>query len=320
MNKPFTLCKIYNDGSHFIAMPYIRDPDDKVDPKYKKDRPRVDYKAYADIDVENASVAEKYYLARYIFDRDYNEAMALPKKARFDMYADELFFLYDERKQSDRFVQDNLNRKFRNFVYRRLRLIRKVNLMNFNYFCTFTYDSAKMTESEFRKKFSDFMKNKAYRSNWKYIGVWERGGKKERLHFHCLLKAEESTINGSFSTKRVWSSKVKKMKTVFENDYIRSRFGINDFSPIESTDSEEYLGCIDYLLKYIEKSGEKIVYSRGLYQFLVANIDENDIIEVSYRPNIKLCLYDDFKAYNKTGELIGVCSKETLDKLRRSNI
>lgn len=317
--KRYTLCKIYNDGSHYVAMPYKRDPFEEIDPSHKKPVNRVNYNDFAEIDLDSASLSDKISHAYYLFERDYNYSMTLSKSERMDFFAEELAFAFPEREKCDRFVQTNLNRRFKNFVYRKLRLLRKIALLKFDYFCTFTYDGSKMDETEFRKKFSYYLQNKATRSNWKYIGVWERSPDKNRLHFHCLLKAEENTIPGEFTKKRIWSSKVKRMRSVLENDYIRTRFGVNDFSPIDYEDPEDYTGCIDYLLKYIEKSGEKLVYSRGLYQYLVANIDDEDVVFTQYKPCLKMVLYDDFKTYSNTGELIGVCSKETLAKLRRSN-
>ena len=319
MNKPFTLCKIYNDGSHFIAMPYIRDPDDEVDSYYKKQSNRIKYKEFASIDVDHCSISEKINHARYLFEENYNYAMSLDKSSRFDLYYEMLSFAFPDRKACDRFVQRNLNRRFKNFIYRRLRMIRKCNLIRFDYFCTFTYDSEKMDEQEFRKKILYFLNNKATRDNWKYIGVFERGSKTERLHLHCLLKADQDTIPGDFVSKRKWNSKVKMLKTVKENDYILDRFGQNDFSPIDYEDPADCKGRIDYLLKYIEKSGEKLIYSRGLFQFLVSNIDDEDVAFTRYQPCVKLVLFDDFKCYNEFGCLVGVCSEETFQKLRRSN-
>ena len=52
-----------------------------------------------------------------------------------------------------------------------------------------------------------------------------------------------------------------------ENTYFRERFGLNDFKDLNMVRA---LGeAVSYILKYIEKKGEKIVYSNGLPQFFV---------------------------------------------------
>lgn len=320
-----TKVKIFYDGSHYIGIPYLHDPDieskDTMSFLQATDKDKKSSNEKNEAKTPQVGDIEEPQGTLDIFEMYYKEAMALPKSQRFDFYYNYLSDLIPDREQCNRFVQTQLNRKFKNFIYRKLRMIRKINLIRFDYFCTFTYDGSKLNEEEFRKKLGFFLSHKATRDNWKYIGVWERSPEKNRLHFHCLLKADRETIPGDFIKKRIWSSKVKRMRSVLENVYLRERFGVNDFSSIDYEDGEEYNDCISYLLKYIEKSGERIVYSRGLYQFFVANIDtDNDVLSVRHSPGIRLVLYDDFKAYNEDGELVGTCSKETLQKLKKTNV
>lgn len=49
------------------------------------------------------------------------------------------------------YININLERKQRNLICRRVRMCRKANLANFNYFCTFTYDNKLHTEESFKK-------------------------------------------------------------------------------------------------------------------------------------------------------------------------
>lgn len=68
--------------------------------------------------------------------------------------------------------------------------------------------------------------------------------------------------------------------------------GRNDF---EDLNTERALGgAVTYILKYIEKSGEKIVYSRDLPQFIIGDIMENDIASPIGIEEQKMLLYDDF--------------------------
>ena len=59
-----------------------------------------------------------------------------------------------------------------------------------------------------------------------------------------------------------------------------------------------------YLLKYIEKTGENIVYSKGLPQFVKSDIREEDIITAMGMEDNKLLLYDDFTCIDE-GHLAG---------------
>jgi hypothetical protein len=73
-----------------------------------------------------------------------------------------------------------------------------------------------------------------------------------------------------------------------------------------------------YLMKYMEKSGEKIVYSKGLPQFFYSDILEDDVITRIGIEENKLLLYDDFNCFDE-GVYVGVVSPDTIKLLRKSN-
>lgn len=73
-----------------------------------------------------------------------------------------------------------------------------------------------------------------------------------------------------------------------------------------------------YLIKYIEKTGEKIVYSKGLPQFFISDIAEEDIVCKIGAEDKKLLLFDDFMCYDY-GCLMGNVSKETIKQMRKVN-
>lgn len=54
-----------------------------------------------------------------------------------------------------------------------------------------------------------------------------------------------------------------------QNSYFLQNFGRNDFEVIE--DKMLLSQSLIYIMKYIEKSGEKLVYSRGLYQYFISD-------------------------------------------------
>lgn len=90
----------------------------------------------------------------------------------------------------------------------------------------------------------------------------------------------------------------------------------NDFEKIE--DKNRLGDALAYIMKYIEKSGGKIVYSRGLAQFFISDVMDEDIICPMGEEYQKLLLADDFGCWNE-GEYIGQVSRETIAKMPKAN-
>ena len=195
-------------------------------------------------------------------------------------------------------------------------MVRKANLADFNYFVTFTYDSALHTEETFRKKLKNALALFSHRKGWKYIGVWERSPEKKRLHFHGLFYIPDGTLPGEMKEVSGYSFSEHKRKITHENSYFRERFGRNDFDDMVT----EFMldGAITYILKYIEKSGEKIVYSRGLPQFFISDIMDEDVICPMGEEEQKLLLFDRFTCWDE-GCYIGEVSKEVIAQMPKCN-
>lgn len=214
------------------------------------------------------------------------------------------------------YVDSNLERRRRNLVARRVRMIRKIHLGQFNYFCTFTYDDRLHTEETFRRKLKITLHNFSTRSEWKYVGVWERSPVKQRLHFHGLLEIPDRTLPGFMIEKEDYSFNTHKRQITHQNTYFLERFGRNDFATIGEPGS---LGsAIAYLVKYIEKTGEKIVCSKGLSQYFISDILESDVVTTYGVEDKKLLLFDDFSCFDE-GCYVGQVSPEVIRQLRKSN-
>ena len=85
------------------------------------------------------------------------------------------------------------------------------------------------------------------------------------------------------------------------------------FRPIHH--SSELPQMVKYLMKYIEKSGGKLVYSRGLYQYFETDIMDEDIICPYGLEGRKFILFDDFGCWIE-GEYIGRSSnREVIARL-----
>ena len=113
-----------------------------------------------------------------------------------------------------------------------------------------------------------------------------------------------------------YSVRLKRVQTTYQNSYFNEKFGRSDF---ELIDDKSKLGdAMAYLMKYIEKTGERIVYSKGLYQYFISDIMDEDIISTIGMEDKKLLLYDDFKCWDE-GCLIGNVSEEAIKQMRKSN-
>lgn len=258
---------------------------------------------------------ERFVSKKSLFDKYYSESVELPKSERKAYVFDKLE-PYSAPGPLKAYIEEGFNRKFRNLISRRKRMVRKAYLYSdWNYFVTFTYNNELHNEASFRKKLKIFLMNNVNRKGWKYIGVWERGEENDRLHFHGVFDIPEGTLPGELIEVEEYDFKTHKMRKTHPCVAITNKFGRNDFEEIDKNDLPRALG---YLMKYLEKSGEKIVYSRGLPEYRISDILDDDVICCAGKYEDKLILFDDFTCIDN-GVTIGKCSKENLNKLPYSN-
>lgn len=198
----------------------------------------------------------------------------------------------------------------RNLLIRKIRFVRKAYLNRFNYFATFTYDSAKHTEHTFKKGLSSSLAKLHSRKGWKYMGVWERS-ERDRLHFHALIFVPQDAMVGELFEKRDYDTRSKRMRLTIQNTYFNQRFGRSDFESIDQSIKQLYNGILQYLLKYLAKSGEKITYSRGLPSYITADIADDDVVTEMGLWSQKLLLFDNATLYDE-GEILGTLDDDAL--------
>ena len=134
--------------------------------------------------------------------------------------------------ETEYFINYSLACLRKNANSRKNRAWEKGRLAEFNYFCTFTYDGQKVTEEEFKNKLTKDLRNLAVRKSWRYMGVLERGGKTERLHFHALVHVPEGKMVGEFVKVRDYNTGKHRMQTQLVNSYFVERFGRTTFEEI----------------------------------------------------------------------------------------
>lgn len=343
----FGECKVYSDGSHYIAIPHKpsknrkrpKPPDEiitVVEDETANDVEEVVKSPQIKVESNNNAICEqvvegnifdesitkcklkreKKMTRKELFEQLYDETKNLKRTERKKLILKKMRPYFENEEETEIYVQIQLDRKIRNLICRRVRLARKVNLADFNYFCTFTYDGVKHTEESFRKKLGGCFKMMCHRKSWRYVGVWERSPMIGRLHFHGLFDIPNGTLPGTFSEITDYNTTKNKMQTAKVNSYFWERFGRNDFKEI---DSRAMLGeSIAYLTKYMEKTGEKIVYSKNLPQYFISDIMDDDVVCTIGQEDRKLLLFDDFTCWDE-GCYIGTVSADVIKKMRKVN-
>jgi len=211
-------------------------------------------------------------------------------------------------------VSEIKERQKTNAIKRRVRLMRKVYLQEWNYFCTFTYDDTKHNENTFKEKLRNTLKHLVYRKSWKYIGAWERSPDKKRLHFHGIFYIPQ--MIGELIEITDYSTASHRIQKTYQNSHFLRYFGRNDFKPLDS--QKDVIQSVRYLMKYISKSGERLAYGGKLPTYFVSDVFDDDIACEYGVDNKKAVLFDNFTCY-ADGELVGTICQETISKLPKSN-
>lgn len=103
---------------------------------------------------------------------------------------------------------------------------------------------------------------------------------------------------------------------IMQNTYFNDKFGRNDFNKLNA--KRETTDATRYLMKYIEKSGEKFVYSRNIPTYFKSDIMEEDVLCKIGQEDKKLLLSDDFGCW-EDGCLMGKVSPEVIEKMPKCN-
>lgn len=298
---PYKDTKVYFDGSHYIAIPPENFPSKRKRKKSKPPKPKQD---------ENAPPTPKEK-----FETAYAESQSLPKRERKKYIKEKLQSEFKNDEQLKEFVARNIERKKINSIKREIRLWRKIYTQaEWHYFVTFTYDGEKLDEAQFKKKLRNTLKHAVNRNGCKYIGVWERAPETGRLHFHGIFYIPQ--MIGKIIEVKDYSTKQHKMQTTFQNTHFLKEFGRNDFKPIEIP--RDITQSVKYLLKYIEKSGEKLVYGGKLPTYIKGDILDEDIACPYGVDDRKLLLFDSFRCIDE-GEILGTVSPEIIKKMPKCN-
>lgn len=334
---PYGKVKVYSDGSHYIGIPYVPNPhsgkrckvseevisvpvsEEKTLPVSEENqacRQESSKEIQTQTEAHSAPVLQRKTTRKELFEELYQKSADLKRREREKFIIREMAVYFRNTENCTEFVRQNFERKKRNLICLKIRMWRKINLQTFNFFVTFTYSDELHTEESFKKSLKHYLQHSSSRKGWRYIGVWERSPEKKRLHFHGIFYIPENTLSGKIEEVRDYDTRAKKMRIIHQNNYFAKKFGRNDFDPINHY--SEIAPAMKYFTKCLEKSGEKLIYSRGLYQYIVTDIMDDDIVCPYGLDDRKILLFDNFKCWDE-GEYIGNVSPETIAKLPKSN-
>lgn len=285
-------CKIYSDGSNYIAIPSEKFTHGKKQSK--------------------STTKQTPHKAEY--ETAYKASQALPRKERKGFIIEQIKSEFNSPEQAKQYVEQQTERKKTNAIKRRVRLFRKVHLQEWNYFVTFTYDGNKLDETTFKKKLMNTLKHLVSRKQWKYIGVWERSPEKQRLHFHGIFYIPE--MIGELKAVTDYDTVSHRKQTTYQNTHFLKHFGRNDFKVLSPYDIDR---SVRYILKYIEKSGERLCYGGKLPTYFVSSILDDDVLCPYGIADKKLLLFDDFTCIDDDGVVMGKASPEVIKQMPKSN-
>lgn len=257
----FDYYKIYSDGSHYIARKVIRGRSVKREIKLRTEMDEVFEALFA--------TAREAYDTEGKTGKDLKELKAFIQTGMEDSFPDE--------SDLEKYVSENVDRKIRNIWKREKRFRRKAYLNRWNYFVTFTYSDLKHTEDSFRKKLRKCLSNLHTRRGWCFQGVAEHGKETGRLHYHFLVYVPAGEMIGEIFERKEYSKREGKMKITHPNDFFERKFGKSDFEELNEMEIRNG-NAINYLLKYLRKTDERVIYSRGTPMEICKRLDENAFV------------------------------------------
>lgn len=275
--------KIYHDGSHYVG---------SVVREYKKPYPKLVGRKRLEID----ELFDAYFLLglRENLRRKDLFNFIKNKLQEHKCYIDDI----------DAYIFRRINVKFHN-LHKRLKIFkRKARLNKWTHFVTLTYDDNKCDENEFKYKLKRCLANLHTRRGWKYMGVFERAPKTDRLHFHALMYVPSGEMVGTIEDRLDYSTAQQRMQLTHCNVFFEEKFGRNDFAKINDIDVKKG-NAIDYITKYIAKSGERILYSRGIPSCVIVKLNYADIATTMFDFIQKFVLFDDVIDYERDVLKIG---------------
>lgn len=205
--------------------------------------------------------------------------------------------LQQKREEVIQKLNELLDDCIHNLCNREKRFWRKAmfNMTKYMYFVTISYSDENFSDEEiFREKLKKWFSNNHSNHGTLVQGVFEQGGEFGRLHFHGLMYVPDGFFKDGLVKRKVFSTKKNKWVEINENPTLRRKFGQNDFSKLNVYNIVE---SIEYICKYVAKSGERFFYNRGIKGEALALCDVKKICFKSIEYVTHYLFDPDVKAY-----------------------
>lgn len=254
-----------------------------------------------------AVVSAENKVLKELFEKAYAESVELNLKGETRVFfindrmnesyrqsfSENLITMSEEKYNFVDYIRERLKAKGFACFMRLKRFRDKASLHLWNYFVTQTYDSSKFkTEEEFKTAYLTCLSHLATDYGWRYMGVFERGDRTGRLHFHGIFYIPTGSMKGYMKNSRYFSPYEHRMKNSVINSFFAVRFGRCDFENISKDNAVTAVS--NYILKYVTKSENKVVYSRGIQDSVEVELSSEDIIFGYKRPYaVKYVVFSD---------------------------
>ncbi len=301
--RGFTRCKVRFDGSHYVASPMeVVIPVDFSKYRYYEDG--IEESQHYEIGKAPVKEIEENFIESYALKYGSKKRRRGGRKSEEEnpfAYLfegqEQSFDEYKEKYERERIIKLNMERR------RRFRL--KAFNNDFNYFCTFTYsdqilyelltkkdwpkgskgdyvrffdegrkwclENRLFIEEAFRKKLKKVLQGNSTSLGWTYMGIFERGDKSERLHFHCLANIPDASVLGDMYQDDYFSFESRQREISTISPTYSKKLGRANFEFINGKDVN-FLRSLNYILAYIGKGDNQIIYSRRLKDFKYADL------------------------------------------------
>ena len=147
------------------------------------------------------------------------------------------------------------------------------------------------------------------------MGVFEYGEANGAIYFHALIYVPEGEMVGDIVAVSEYSKKRGERYTRYGNTFFDDAFGKSDFQDVNPVLLKRG-GTSRYLVKYITKTGEKIVYSRGIPAEICKELSDNDVVGTYLDFVTKYVLWDDVLDWERDIKDYGK-KKEEVKRQRR---
>lgn len=323
------LCKIRFDGSHYLAQPYtnisekysteeiISKTKEELNLSLEQDKKEYFINEWAEENFPYKNKGRKkendylkklhnalkeYYYLLIEQNTKYNDIVENLKQMIFCDYEFIEYYNLDDLTQVkliNEEIKKFVDRERENLLNRKKLFKRKALNNEWNYFVTFTYDDSKHTEDSFVKTLKKKLQNLHTNYGWLYMGCFERS-KSGRLHFHGLCYVPKDMMRGEIRKVDYYDTTAHKKAISYINSEFEDKIGRNDFKNITTLDYT-FTKSLDYILKYIGKSDNKIVYSRGIKDDIMGLVDyENNIIcKISEKSPYSILANNNFEVVSK---------------------